>query len=692
MADNQYDMDPELLVEFLDESDDLLNTTANLFITLEEKPQDKEAIDTIFRTVHTIKGNSAFFNLMKVKSLAHRMEDLMNLVREGKLFYNTDISNVLIRGIDVLKEMMARVRKGQSEAADESALETLVGQIESVAKGEAKTEAGGLGADLKVEIDAFARIFKSENDEINQAWQKIFTKFSQLFAPSGDKDKVVTPSVIDHRVVIEDILSDTETDIDAEKSAKILAALKELKTNVTDETLPLIEEALKTYDAVVPTSGFTGLLKDVVLEKIRQVELKPDKKETAAAGAAKDHEHVAGGEEGKALGGGKTMRVSEASIDVFLDFIGELVVVGEMYDHIQKRLGQELGVSKTVADLKKNNESFNDLSLALQKSLLDIRRVPIKTMLSRAPRLARDVANAQGKQIKVAMKGDELLIDKSRMETLDGPFVHMLRNAADHGIEKPEVRQKKGKPVEGNIWIEVRENEEEMFITIRDDGAGINVEAVKNKAVKQGMMSKDEVDRLPVEKIYLLLFEPGFSTAEQVTDISGRGVGMDVVKKSIEAIGGKILIESVPDKGSSFTLQFPKAVCVKIMDGFLVSACGQRFILPMSSIGESFEILEEKITHTPGQGDYVMHHSKIFPVRRLSQALGLTDNNVSSDGKVGVTVEVGQRYVLLVDKVLGAQRVVIKDIVGLGARSQAVAGASILGDERVAIVLDVEKL
>ncbi len=614
-----YGVDPELVIEFVDESEELLSDVTNLFITLESNPEDKEAIDKIFRTVHTIKGNSAFFNLMKVKSLAHIMEDLMNLVREDTIKFNDAISEVLIQGIDFLKGMLENVRNQKSEISDENAFNTLFESISNYVNSGKEDDVTGVWKDIFAQVESFDKNFSSEDQELLESWKKIV------------------------------------------KNLTIVSPLNEEKIEIEEVSL----------------EGEEG---EREKEEVKETAEKPVEKK----------------EEKKSSSSGKTMRVYESTIDGFLDFVGELVVVGEMYDHIQKRFAEDFGPIKAVADLKKNNETFNDLSTELQRSVLDVRRISIKTLLQKAPRIIRDIATARKKKINVEIQGENTLIDKSLLESVEGPFVHMIRNAADHGIETPEKRIEKGKEEAGHILIAIEETDEALFIKIKDDGAGINKEIITNKAISNGILTKESAANISEQEVFHLLFAPGFSTAEEVTDISGRGVGMDVVKKNIEAIGGQIHIESVLNEGSQFTIQIPKTVCVKIMDGFLVASKGNRYVLPMISVGESFKIDKKEITETLGEGECIMHHGIVFPVVRLSKLLDLNVNSTDTGSEdIGVILDDGKTKkpkVLLVDEVLGTQQVVIKDIEGLPNKSDLIAGGVVLGDERVAIVLDLDNV
>ncbi|HNX90697.1 MAG TPA: ATP-binding protein, partial [Candidatus Omnitrophota bacterium] len=495
MSENVFGVDQELLNEFVDESCEILSSTANLFVVLESDPTNKEAIDNVFRAVHTIKGSAAFFNLLKVKSLAHIMEDMMDLVREGVAGFNSTMASLLIQGTDMLKGMMECARKGQCELEDLEAYNVLLKDI---------TE----------------QVVSIRRKDSGTVWKKIEKDIRSF------RDKFVTD---DHALM--DIFRRLEINISAISPFNAIGSA----TDVQKE-----QGGVSGSDTVKQDGKITEKKTGSPLEEIPAA--------------------------------GRTMRVSEAAIDNFLEFIGELVMVEETYDHLEKRLKEEFGLtSKVVMNLKKNNESFRTLSYSLQKSLLEVRKVSLKVLTQKAPRIVRDIAKDRNKDIKLEVRGDDKLIDKSLAEALDGPFTHILRNSADHGIESIDERQKKGKPAQGKVVIDISEDEEDMLISIQDDGAGIDVEAVKEKAISSGIVTAEDVAKMKPQDVYQLLFLPGFSTAKTVTDISGRGVGMDVVKRNIESIGGKVITESEIGAGSKFTLKFPKSVAVKIMQGLIVT-------------------------------------------------------------------------------------------------------------------------
>jgi len=294
----------------------------------------------------------------------------------------------------------------------------------------------------------------------------------------------------------------------------------------------------------------------------------------------------------------------------------------------------------------------------------------------------------------VTIVGGEIAVDKSLIESFEAPLVHMVRNAVDHGLETPEVRRRRDKPPGGHIEVVVTETSAEFVCAIRDDGAGIDADALRNKAVRLGLLTERAAAQLTRQEAYQLVFAAGLSTAQRVTDVSGRGVGMDVVKRNVTELGGRIEIESEPGRGSTFTIYLPKAVTLQILDGFLVQVGQERLVLPLRAISESFRPTPEQLHTIAERGECVSRRGRVFPLVRFNRllALGAADRCPSEAIVVSVEVSGGRPAGLLVDQVLGVQQVVLREVPGIDTWAQVFAGGAVLGDGRVAMVVDVEKL
>ena len=388
------------------------------------------------------------------------------------------------------------------------------------------------------------------------------------------------------------------------------------------------------------------------------------------------------------------MRVPEERIDAFLAHVGELVTISEMYSHLYVSLSAGTDSQKAALELRRINESFDQLSLALQHSIMQIRKLPIAGILSRMPRLVRDIADARGKQIETVITGEEIMVDKSLVDALDAPLTHMVRNAADHGVELPAERQAAGKTPRGKISVAVTESADDIVLAVSDDGRGIDRRALADKAIKLGLLPPDAA--LSDADMIQLLFMSGVSTAKEVTDVSGRGVGMDVVKRAFDELGGRIDVASQSGLGTLMHLRLPKTVTTQILDGFIVIADGARYVFPLKNIQRCFRPSPSDLSPVQGKGLCVKDGRGLLRVLRLAEYLGTRPEaggvHDIQDGIMVVVEGAEQTVAVHVDGIDGVRRVVLKNITGMGQEKETFAGGAIMGDGLVALVLDVEKV
>lgn len=387
----------------------------------------------------------------------------------------------------------------------------------------------------------------------------------------------------------------------------------------------------------------------------------------------------------------KTMRVSEASIDTFLHYVGELVVVGGLFDHLGRRLAALPGAAPLARDFRRAGDTFSGLSNQLQRSIMAIRRVPLRPLLQKVPRLVRDVAQARGKEIAVELRGEEIEVDKALIELLDAPLAHLVRNAADHGIEDPARRRAAGKPATGTISIAVVEGERDLTLTIADDGAGLDLAAIRRKGEQNGLIQPGQP--LGEQDLIGLIFASGVSTAAAVTDISGRGVGLDVVKRAVEDAGGAIQVATEPGKGTRFQVRLPKGVSTQIITGYLVRAHGHAFVLPLDRVRETFKVVLADLSAIAGGGRVVRRGEQVLPLLSLPRVFGSPGEVVPEAGGPVVVAMVRRRAMALaVDAVLGVQKVVLRPLQGLPEAGLLFTAGALLGDGTVALVLDLDRL
>jgi len=720
MEDNAaFDIDPELLAGFVDEALEGLAALDSLFVTLEAEPANLDTISAIFRPVHTVKGNSAFFGLMKVKSLAHEMETLLDLAKQEKLVPNQSIIDVLLEGVDSLKEMLSRTREGQEEIKDEAYFNELLQKVISAREyTEGAEDTAAIWADLFNKLEKAKADFAGLDSAYIEQLNAIIAVTYQLKTdkPLTDRkseknqtqaDSAIPKPLQEIKTILDRSCEEGLSDADAAIVLDNLTALKDLTTN--QKTADIIKGALDDYHRIVGSGG-TGdsLLVELLQEKTEALlSLKdwkatsgPDKTKAAKPKEASATEKPKTTEEAR-----KTMRVTEDSIDNFLNYVGELIAVGEMYDHLQKMVSVSESENNLATEFRRVNETFSDLSDNLQKSIMEVRKVSVRTLLQKIPRMVRDIASHSGKQVKVELIGEDIEIDKRLIETLDGPLTHMVRNSVDHGVETPEIRQDSGKPAEGTVRVAVTETPDDVTLTISDDGKGLDIEAIKTKAVNLELLKPDQ--QLTQDQIVDMIFTSGVSTVEKVTEVSGRGVGMDVVKRSITDANGKITIDTEPDKGTEFIIKLPKTVSTQIITGFLVKLAGNRYVIPMDKVHEVFRPEPQQISSITARGLCVLRHGKLLPVVKLADIFNISstsnffDNlqtqSFSSDEQdvdgIMVTANAGKRpMAIYVDDVIGVQKVVLKELAGLEVNSEYYTAAAVMGDGTVAMVLDIDQL
>lgn len=693
MATQNITVDQELLVEFIDESSDTLDSLDALFIELERNPGDTEIVNAIFRPVHSIKGNSAFFGFGQIKSLAHEMETILDLVRKNRLPADSRVVSVLLKGMDALKGMFERVRAGGEQVTDPEGFGALVAEVAALSVPDTGTDGlatvmhllegllGGGAADA-----ATARTLQEALDTLRAIAE-------------GD----TAGGLPAEGTELLELLRGAENGmLDEAGTARALSLLETLQSRAASgAAVSVLADCRDTWNTIMGAMGFDPLLRDLLVEKLEPLatgsHFHPAPQATAAepAPGAAGAQAEGGGPADTRQGGAesqKTMRVSEAHIDTFLAYVGELLVVGDMFAHLEKRLADTALERRLVTDFRRANETFDELSKDLQTSIMSIRKVGLKGLFQKVPRLVRDVAQKSGKRIAVELAGEGVEVDKSLIDLLDAPLTHMVRNAADHGIESPEARERAGKPPEGTVRVTARLTDTHLVFSVSDDGAGLNLEGIRRKAESLGLIREGQP--LLEQDIIRLLFSSGVSTAREVTDVSGRGVGMDVVKRQIEEAGGRIKVESTPGQGSLFQIELPQSVTTQILNGYMIRVGGQTYILPMERILETTTYSPEAVHRLLGRGDHVTQHEHITPLVVMHEVLDIRRPHRGIDAEQTlVTVEShGRSLALCVDDVLGVQQVVHRRIEGLPMDAPIIAGGALMGDGSVALIIDIDRL
>lgn len=719
-------IDPSILAEFVDESLDSLEALPSLFIEMENNPQDTEVINAIFRPVHSIKGNSAFFGLLKLKNITHEMETTLDLCRKHELTPNQKIIDILLKGLDEVHTIFDRIRNGEKEVTNEEEFNSLVEEIRSSQEIEEQEisvlpDFGILAANLQSVLDSGILEGSKEKELVLSSLKMV----EQLYCPLEKSPEIIEEKAKDENLYAQ-ILSwieqsgddDLEEDQCSELSQLFDSLGEMLKTAEAQEFYAKLREE---YDTFIATIGLDSLLRELLKEKIGTLmELHPLESEDTGESAnalnlealipleeeeIEEIEEVheiksaemtpatpVSEEKKEQKTAAKTMRVPEDTIDEFLNFVGELVVVREMYDHLRLHFEEEGVQPELTSELRRYTDNFRQVSGELERTCMNIRKQPIKTIIQKIPRIVRDVASACGKKINVEISGDDISVDKSLIGILEAPLVHMTRNAADHGIETVQQRLDSGKEEAGLIKIDVTEDDEYLFINISDNGKGLNYEALKNKGISLGVFKPD--DKPSEEEISQIIFMSGVSTAEKVTDISGRGVGMDVVKKYIEGAGGLIQIKSVSGEGSQFTIQMRKSITTQIIDGLILKLNETHYVIPLKYVVESFPPEAENFCNAYDKYEHIKRYDQLLPVVRLSEIFsGLPDSQRNKDKGILIVVDYNNsKIALLVDQIINIQQVVLKPLHGLHMNKELFTGGALRGDGYISLILNIEKL
>ena len=637
---------------FFDESFEGLDTMETGLLNLQNGEPDAETINAIFRAAHSIKGGSGTFGFADVAKFTHVLETMLNEMRDGRREVTGEAVTLLLESVDCLREMLGAVRAGTPVNAERVAdvqrrLEAMLGQAVPTSTGAAKADAAAApNLGWIVRFRPGRDVFRSGNDPL-----RIFRELELL----GEVEPVVDVTQLPTLEEIEPESSYLGWTLKV-KSAAPFEKVNELFDWVRDES---------------------------------ELDIQPERPASGAAAQVESAERRTGGDrrataERRVSAEGASIRVDIAKVDAMINMVGELVITQTML----KQLGDNFDMSRLhklydgLSDLERNTRE-------LQESVMRIRMLPISVAFSRIPRLVHDLSAKFGKKVELRMTGEQTELDKTVLEQIVDPLVHLVRNALDHGIEAPERRVAAGKPEAGILHLGAYHKSGNVVIEITDDGAGLNKEKILNKARDRGLVKPGETPS--DDQIYELIFLPGFSTAEAVSDVSGRGVGMDVVRKNVQKLGGTVDIGSTPGKGSRFTVRLP--LTLAIMDGQSVAVGDEFYIVPLVSIVVSTTVKPGMVNRMAGRGETFRFRDEYLSVVRLHEVFGAKARAQSLEEGLLVIVEAdGRRVGLFVDELLGQQQAVVKSLEANYRRVEGISGATILGDGSVALILDVPGL
>ncbi len=693
----------QYLSVFMDECREHLQTLNQSLLDLEHNPDDHTILDRIFRAAHTLKGASATMGFVKMANLTHNLEDVLSKLRSKELKVSTDIINVLFDTIDLLETLAQNIGSGQEGDVD---VADVLQELKQYADGDSKAdeEIKKTGIALEYTDSEIADVEKALTDDPEKKIYHIQVTLADDCVLKGARVYMILRETERLGVVFKGVPS--IPDLEAENfDLKFVIVLLSKATaedihrgvyNINEVSDVFIDqkkfEEIKALqkDAVVTTE--TPVAEPPKAEESPQpeiqpssvsVEEKPDKVEKAPTKAMPEAVERVTNKVVNTSSGSQTVRVDIHKLDELMNLVGELVINRSRLESISTGLNSR--------ELEEIVEQVGRLTLDLRDSVLKARMIPIEAIFSRFPRLVRDLSKELGKEINLEIFGGETELDRTVIDEIGEPMLHIIRNAIDHGVESVEERLKANKPKNGRIVIRAFQEGSNVIISVTDDGRGFNIERVKEKAVQKGLVNKEALEGMNDEQILAFTLMPGFSTAEKITDISGRGVGMDVVKTKVDELGGVITISSKYGEGSSITVKLP--LTMMIIQTLLIQLGEEIYAIPSNYIQQIISIDRKEVKMIRTQEVFELH-GELTPLIRLQELLD-TPNAINTEiDEVDIVIlKIGEQIIgCAVDKILPQRDVVIKSLGGYLGSIKGVAGATILGDGRVALILDIRSV
>jgi two-component system chemotaxis sensor kinase CheA len=690
-----FDADEEILQDFLVEAGEILEKLSEQLVDLEQHPDDSNLLNAIFRGFHTVKGGAGFLQLEALVNCCHSAENVFDILRNHKRKVTSELMDVVLEALDHVNAMFDQVRNREEPTP---APDALIAALDELAKPEGDTAAP---ATPEPEPEPAVGAGSDSGDITDEEFEKL------LDALADEKGADQQPAAAPENTSANDAGSDGDEITDDEFEALLdqlhgkgqFAGPPVVDNETPPEPEPEEPAKSSTGDDLITDDEFENLLDELhgkgkspgaapaadskpepaakpEPKKPEPKQPEPAKQEAKPAAPAAPARDAAPAAE-------TTVRVDTKRLDDIMNMVGELVLV-------RNRL-QRLGSESEDEHMHKAVANLDVVTTDLQAAVMQTRMQPIKKVFGRFPRVVRDLARGLKKEINLVMHGEETDLDKNLVEALSDPLVHLVRNSVDHGIEMPEVREKAGKPRAGTVTLSAEQEGDHILLSISDDGAGMNPDVLRRKAVEKGLYDQDAADRLTDNECFNLIFAAGFSTKEQISDVSGRGVGMDVVKTKIGQLNGQINIVSEQGKGTSIIIKVP--LTLAIMPTLMIMLGDQSFALPLVNVVEIFHLDLSKTNIVDGR-ECIVVRDKVFPLFHIKRWLvhGAAGQKEPDNAHV-VIVAMGTKQVgFVVDQLIGQEEVVIKPLGRALQGTPGMAGATITGDGRIALIIDVPSL
>lgn len=635
---------------FFEESREGLDAMEAGLLALESGQQDPEIINSVFRAAHSIKGGAGTFGFDAIAALTHVLETLLDELRAGKRALEATAVDAMLSSVDVLRALLREAEHGQP--ADPQAVSAIKARLEAVLSGEAAATAAPAAAKV---------------DDTPEAWQIGFVPAPSLFMSGNDPLRIIRE--LEHlgslqvAARMERLPGFDQLDpLEAHLAWDLGLVGKVPRSKIEDTFAWVVDDCELDIRPAAPPSLATSAPAAAPAAVAAPVTAAPAA--ASAPAAAQEPE--------------SSIRVAVEKVDALINLVGELVITQAMLKQVSNAL-DPVHAEQLFAGLDLLERNTRDL----QEAVIGVRMLPVDAVFRRFPRLVRDLSSRLGKQVRLRTIGEGTELDKGLIEKIADPLVHLVRNSIDHGLEMPDVRRDAGKDETGTITLAASHQGGHIVIEVSDDGRGLNRDKILAKAHERGLAVPDN----PTDaQVWDLIFQPGFSTADAVTDLSGRGVGMDVVRRNIQALGGEVQLESRTGNGTRVLIRLP--LTLAILDGMTVSVAGETLILPLAYVLEALQPQAEDVRSMAGEGRVLRVRGEYLPILSLSEYYGY-GRRASDDSLVVVVEGDGQKIALEVDELVGQQQVVVKNIENNYRRIGGVSGATILGDGRVALIVDI---
>ncbi len=687
---------------FLDETTEHLQNLNTQILTLEQEPENMDTINEIFRAAHSLKGMAGTMGYKRMQTLTHDMENVFSEVRNGNIKVKANMIDLLFQCLDALEEYTNNIRETGDEGTNENEpliklLNEELGKKDEKPAGEPKKEekapeGGDKRKWLNIKLDSTDVMVITEAQKQGNFVYGATVYVQESCLLKAARAFLVFKAVEEVGEII--VSSPSAQDIEDERF-ELDFSLIVISDKPVDKLIAAISNVSEIAEVLAEPIDLTKMPGSEDGKSAAPVQKKEEQKavpaKTAAAAAAPAADKKTG--VAKQAGGkpivNRTVRVDIEKLDVLMNLVSELIIA-------KNSLVAASSAQKSASDKAQNNvneqiEYLESVTTSLHESVMKVRMVPIESVVSKFPRMIRDLTKKLDKKMELYMSGEETELDRTVVDEIGDPLMHLLRNSADHGIESAEVRAERGKPEVGSIWLDAYQDGNNVVIEVRDDGNGIDTEAVKNKAISRGIITPEQAAGMSEKEIIDLLFLPSFSTSEKVTDVSGRGVGLDVVKSKIEALSGEVEVKSVLGVGSTWIIRLP--LTLAIIQALMVVIGGEKYAISLGSIQTIEDIPTDEIRLI--QNKEVIHlRGNVIPLIRMDKELDTVSTKGPDENMTILIVKKGDKLAgLVVDELLGQQEIVIKSMGKyIDNKCRLISGATILGDGEVALILDTNVL